>query len=267
MKRLAIASSLLLVILSPAALAQAKTEASEMPYSGAPCTASGGIAASAPQVASFTAFDKALRSALKRQDVDALAFLVRFPLSVNSGKGTILIPDAFSLGGHFADIFPAKLRDLVGATLPEDFICRYDEGLGYRQGVIWVSTVGPKFAVDTVNLPDAAQTLPTPTLEYTCETKTHRIVVDELEGGKYRYRSWDKPKDLTESPNVDLKTGELSVDGTGVCSVPVYSFKKGDVVYSVNAGLGCSDGSEPAKATGQLIVNIAGKDAAPAWCF
>jgi hypothetical protein len=115
MKRLALFLSFF--ALSVAAVSQARHEVSEMPYSGAPCTDSGGVPPSADQVAEFKRFDTELRSALVRNDTAALAFLVDFPLRVNTSKGTLLIPDAKSLDGHYSEIFTPEVRDRVLATI------------------------------------------------------------------------------------------------------------------------------------------------------
>jgi hypothetical protein len=265
MKRIALA--LVLSLLAFAGVAQTNTEVSDMPYAGAPCTGDGGIKASSDQIAVFSRFDSALRSAVKRNDVRALAFLVNFPLKVNTSKGTLLIPDARSLGGHYAEIFSPQVRSQVLATDPGDYICRYDEGLGYKAGVIWVSTNGHKFSLDSVNAADLHAKSDMPTLTYTCETKTHRISIEDLNNGKYRYRSWNKPKELSEPPDVEVSDGKLHFEGTGVCSYGVYSFTKGNVEYTVSQGLGCTNGSEPKNATGDLHVTVAGKDITQAWCF
>ena len=267
MKALAFAAVLSFLALPIPALSQSNTEASDMPYSGAPCTAEGGIKPSARQVALFNRFDAALRSALKRNDVAAVAFLTHFPLEVNTNKGTLLIPDAQSLSGHYAEIFPAEIRSTILATGPDDYICRYDEGLGYKTGAIWVSTNGERFTLQSVNTPDLYAKTNKPALIYTCETKTHRISVEELDGDKFRYRSWNKPKELSDAPDVDIPTGALHFEGTGICSYAVYSFKKGNAEYNVDQGLGCTAGHEPVKATGNLTVTVDGKQVTDTPCF
>lgn len=266
MSRIALALLLPLFMFLGAAKCQVNS-ASEMPYAGAPCTAGGGVKPSSEQTAIFTRFDSALRSALKRNDTAALAFLVNFPLRVNTNKGTLLIPDARSIDGHYAEIFPPELRNQVLTTGPDDYICRYDEGLGYKAGVIWVSTDGNKFRLDSVNSPDLHAKSDKPTLLYTCETKTHRISIEDLKNGKFRYRSWNKPKELSETPDLEISDGTIHLEGTGICSYGVYSFTKGNAEYTVNEGLGCTDGTEPKQATGDLHVTVAGKDVTQAWCY
>jgi hypothetical protein len=265
--RSAVAILVSVFALSSAAVSQSPTKVSDMPYSGAPCTGSGGISPSAQQVAIFTRFDAELRSALEQNDTAALAFLVGYPLRVNTNKGTLLIPDAESLDGHYSEIFTPEVRSEVLATVTDDYICRYDEGLGYKRGIIWVSTDGHRFTLGTVNLRDQQAESKKSALIFACETKTHRIAIDELEGGGFRYRSWNKPKSLSAAPDVDLAHGKQEFEGTGVCSHPVYTFRSGQVVYQVEGGLGCTEGSEPAKATGHLSVTVGGKRVTDDWCF
>lgn len=268
MKRIGLALFLSFFALAVAAKSQTTANVSQMPYAGAPCTGDGGIKPSAQQIAMFHSFDSALRSALKRNDATALAFLVNFPLRVSTSKGTLLIPDAESLSGHYVEIFPPELREQVLSTGLGDYICRYDEGLGYKRGAIWVSTDGHKFGLDAVNTADSSSVKSDkPTLIYTCETKTHRISIEDLNNGKYRYRSWNKPKELSEPPDLQISDGTLHFEGTGICSYGVYSFTKGNVEYTVDQGLGCTDGTEPKHATGELYVTMAGKDVTKAWCF
>ena len=267
MKRIVLVLALSSFALAVAAKSQTNSAISEMPYAGAPCTGDGGIKASADQTAAFRRFDSALRSAVKRNDVAALAFLVNFPLRVNTSKGTLLIPDAESLDGHYRDIFPPEVRNEVLTTGPDDYICRYDEGLGYKTGVIWVSTDGKRFTLWSVNEPGLHAKLDHLALVYTCETKAHRISIEDLNNGKYRYRSWDKPKELSEKPDIEISDGTLHFEGTGVCSYGVYSFRNGNAEYTIDQGLGCTDGSEPKNATGDLHVTVAGKDVTQAWCF
>ena len=257
------AAVLLLLALPFPACAQ-----SDMPYAGAPCTAAGGIKPSAAQVANFKRFDSALRAALRQNNVAALAFLISFPLRVNTGKGTLMIPDAQSLSGHYAEIFPQRVRDAVLATKDDDYICKYDEGLGYMNGWLWVSTNKGKFTVDTVNAGGERPNTGKLALAYTCETRTHRIVIDEsADGNDVRFRSWNKPRPVTAAPDVDLSKGEKTYEGTGVCAYPLYTFKTQNVVYEVQSEMGCTEGSEPKKATGHLSVTIGDKQVTDDWCF
>lgn len=251
---------------SATCIAQAAKQ-SDMPYSGSPCTSGGGISPSPQQIEVFKTFDNSFRDALKRNNKAELAFLVHFPLRVNTSKGTILIPDAQSLAGHYDEIFPPFVRDAVLSTTAADYTCRYDEGLGYKAGAVWASTDGYSFGLDAVNTVTKSADSDTWQLAYTCETKTHRIVIDEKDDSLARYRSWNKPKPLSTEPDVNLTNGQKSFEGTGVCSYPMYTFKAGNVTYEVDGALGCTDGSEPKRATGHLLVTIGADKVTDSYCF
>lgn len=196
-----------------------------------------------------------------------MSFLVHFPLRVNTDKGSLLIPDAESLGGHFQEIFPLGVRTNILDTNEADYICRYDEGIAYKGGVAWVQDLDGRTGLWSINLPTVSGKTASSKLAYSCETKTNRIVVDEASNGDVRYRSWNKPKPLTASPDVDVAHGKMTFQGTGVCAYPSYTFTVGNVIYEVQGGLGCTDGSEPAKATGHLSVTIGGKQVTDVWCY
>jgi hypothetical protein len=270
MKSSAFVITLVVSLLSSVACGQTKAKVSEMPYAGAPCTAIGGIGPSAAQVANFRRFDGALRAALKQRNATALSFLVRFPLRVNTGKGTIMVPDAQSLSGHFAEVFPPQVREAVIDTKDDDYICKYDEGLAYMNGWVWASMGKDGFRVDVVN---AGGEAPKSTgglhLAYTCESRKHRIVIDaSADGNDVRYRSWNKPKAVTDKPDVDLSHGVKAYEGTGVCAYTTYTFKTKNVVYEVDAGLGCGPADEAkTKATGSYSVTIDGTEAGGGDCF
>jgi len=221
----------------------------------------------------FERFNREFISAIQRKDASALAFLIKFPLRVNTSRGTIDIEDAESLAGHFDQVFTSRTREDILST-GTNSICRYDEGISYGRGAAWISnsdTVEPKngrpmIALYVVNVMDDPPA-PLPRLVYTCRTEKHRITIDELPKDKFRYRSWDQHKPLSDPPDLDLTNGTVRFEGTGVCATPTYSFHRGDTDFEVNQGLGCTDGSDPKEATGHLTVKISGKTVTDTWCF
>jgi|GEM_PF-3499257 len=231
--------------------------------SSGPCNAAMSGRTPATSFNSFQRFDAELRSAVARQDPAALAFLVAFPLRVNMQKGTILIPDSESLAGHFQEIFPAAIREQILATKNGEYICR-DEGIGYRTGVIWVAESERGYALTVVNGVDTKGVSKEPRLVFTCETPTHRIAIDELADGKVRYRSWDKPKPLTGTPDIEVANGKQDFEGHGVCAYATYTFAKGNVVYEVEGASAC--GESNAKDNGSLSVTVNGKQVTSVAC-
>jgi hypothetical protein len=217
----------------------------------------------------FDRFDKELRTAIRQQDTLALAFLVKFPLTVNDAGGSIAINDAEALKTHFQEIFPQAVRNEILKDPEDDPACNAF-GVGYGSGVIWVNATERGYAIEVVNrdaVPPIRTNWNAPKVNYICQTKTHRIAVDTMQGGTIRYRAWKKPKSLTEPPDLELKNGVASWEGSDICSVPVWKFKNGSTTYSVYGRLGCTDGSEPKDATGSLEISIGDNDTPAQWCY
>ena len=235
-----------------------------------PCNA---MTASSKNFLTFEKFDKELRVALTRQDAVALAFLVNFPLRVNDAGGTISIDDAAALKTHFQEVFTPAVRKEILSEKNDNVGCPNDEGIGYARGVIWVNASERGYAIQVVNRdavpPFKMSNWNTPKINFICQTQTHRIVVDTVAGGNLRYRAWNKPRPLSNAPDLVMTKGDGTVEGTNVCAYPVYTFKNGGTEYKVEGGLGCwgyADGA-PTDATGQLEVTVKDKPAVDAWCY
>ncbi len=216
----------------------------------------------------FDRFDKELRLALTNQDALALSFLVQFPLKVNEASGTIHINDAGALKAHFQDVFPAELRKGVLGDKDGKTNCGA-EGLMYGPGLLWVQP-GPRgYGLYVVNRGAVGpENDKRERIDYTCQTLSHRIVIDTLANGTLRYRSWNKPKLLTEAPDLELTRGEQTFEGSNVCAIPIYSFKNGTATYTVEAGMGCdAEADTPKDATGSLVVGVGKKRNVSTSCF
>jgi len=219
----------------------------------------------------FDQFDRELRIAIGREDAVALAFLVRFPLRVNDVAGSISINDAAALKTHFQQVFTSEVRKQIMGEKLDNLGCN-DQGLMYGPGTIWVSASERGYAITTVNrdaTPPSGNPWNVAKINFICQTPTHRIVVDTLTGGLLRYRSWKRPRAVTDTPDLEIGKGDASFEGTGLCAYPVYLFKNGDAVYRVQGALGCygdSDGP-PKGATGRLEVTVASKPASESWCY
>jgi hypothetical protein len=139
--------------------------------------------------------------------------------------------------------------------------------------VIWVNASERGYAIWSVNRdavpPYSLNKWSTQTINYICQTQTHRIVVDRVAGGVLRYRSWNKPRSITERPDLEIRKGEGTFEGTDVCAFPVYTFKNGTTVYRVDGDLGCWGHAEgaPEDATGRLEVTVADNKTTNRWCY
>ena len=230
-----------------------------------PCNA---MTAKSKNFLAFDKFDKELHAAITRQDAVALAFLVKFPLRVNDAGGTISIDDAAALKTHFQEVFTPAVRKEILNEKNDNVGCNA-EGIGYARGVIWVNASERGYAIWSVNR-DAVPPYPTNNwttskINYICQTQTHRIVVDIVAGGELRYRAWNKPRPLTEVPDLEIAKGDGTFEGTNVCAIPIYTFKKDAAVYRVEGGMGCDSG--PNDATGRLEVTVNDKQAVDSWCY
>jgi hypothetical protein len=237
-----------------------------------PCHAKPTEGRAAKNFLTFDQFDKELRVAITRQDAVALAFLVTFPLRVNDAGGTISLDDAAALKTHFQEVFTPAIRKEILGQKTEDLGCSV-EGVMYGRGVIWVNASERGYSIWVVNR-DSGLTQPANRwdalkIDYVCQTQMHRVVVDTVAGGVLRYRSWNKPRSVTGAPDLELKKGDGSFEGTDLCAVPIYTFKNGSATYKVEGGLGCyadSDGI-PKGATGRLEVTVADKPPTDLWCY
>ena len=65
---------------------------------------------------------------------------------------------------------------------------------------------------------------------------------------------------------MEIDNGSETFEGTGICDHSIWTFKKGDTRFDVSE-LGCTDGSEPQGAIGELDITIRGKLRQTLWCM
>lgn len=234
-----------------------------------PCHAMPSDSAAAKNFFTFDQFDKELRIALTRQDPLLLAVLVKFPLVVNDDGGSISINDPHALQTHFQEIFTPAVRKEILDDKSEKTGC-LEAGLDYGRGVIWVDASEHGYAINVVNR-DAVPPYSMksqwqiPQIQFLCQTKAHRIIINTMTDGTLRYRSWNKPRPLTDEPDLELVKGEGSFEGTQVCAIPIYTFKNGKTVYKVYGGTGCTEA--PKDATGNINLTIGDNEPQILWCY
>lgn len=220
--------------------------------------------------AEFLGFDRELRAALLKEDSVSMTVLVKYPLRVNEDGGTISIEDPAALQTRFQDLFPPPVRSAVVSQKPEELICRSD-GIGYANGSIWVNVVRqgklPRYVITSVN-PPTTGTPKTAGMEFVCRAENHRVVIDADTTGKVRYRSWNRPRALTDKPDLELPSGTSDFMGRGACAYRIWSFRSGVTEYTVEE-LGCFPNSNrpPTGATGELSVAIGGVRKSVWWCY
>ena len=225
-------------------------------------------ATGASEEETILAFHRELRLALAADDPTYLTLLSRYPLRVNDSGARIDIGDAESLYSRADTVFPEVLRSRVLDTGPNDVICN-SGGIGYGNGLLWAKVRRDgdteRFEIYSVNLPDAA-TGRFAGVRFVCRTTEFRSVVDRSADGSFRFRSWNTPRLISESPDLELLSERSDLEGTGVCAHRIFWFEDEDATYSVS-GIGCSEASPPDHAVGFFSMRSGGVEVASGWCF
>lgn len=101
-----------------------------------------------------------------------------------------------------------------------------------------------------------------------CNTTKHQVVIDrDPASDLVRYRSWNRPKERNEKPDMEAKPGEVAVEGTGNCRSTTYGFKVGNARFEVTDSVACVEGRPPENAVGQLSVFIDSQLKSEYWCL
>lgn len=216
--------------------------------------------------ATFLAFDRELRAALKAKDPLAMAFLVRYPLKLNHDDGsTTSLGNPRAIQTRFEVAFPEAVRKAVIDQGAKDLFCN-DSGIMYGSGQVWVTptTEGalPRYRIWAVNLPpgdEGAVKAGEPALEFVCDTEELRAAVNSNADGVYHYRAWTKPHFVLDPPDVEVKTGKIRSEGTGPCAYSIWTFESGDSEISVSE-LGCTEGPVDDDMKGYLTERIHDKE-------
>jgi len=221
-------------------------------------------------------FDSDLRLAMRVEDPTPLYFLVAWPLQVNEeGGGVIYIGNPAALDARVKDVFGEETRLAIIRTGPSDVLCR-DSEVGYANGWVWASLDNaaerPRFRISVVNrAPKEAYHYGEDVWRprFLCETKGHRVSVDQNGSGTLRYRSWNQTARLDGPPSLTLLHGSESFFGAGKCLAKKWTFANGGVSYTLFEP-GCGDGSEPTASKGRLVVEGLKGGRGPIsrqWCY
>lgn len=212
----------------------------------------------------FASFSRELNTAIKEQDAGKVALMVIYPLRVNDERGSYYVRDAESLQGRFTDIFTPAVEEAIATQKIDSSNC--DPGrFMYGPGYVWVALTGRQYAIETVNVPGKDENRNTVgRIRVTCRTDEYRVIIDVGESGKLRLRAWQKAQSLMQKPDIELHDGRESIEGTGSCAYPIWSFNDGGKRLSIE-GLGCFGDSKspPPDATGQFTSSTG----ATSWCF
>lgn len=221
----------------------------------------------------FLNFDRVLRKAIQDGDAATAAMLSDYPLGVHKGPASISIDTPVTFQSQFDEIFPDYVRKTILSEKPEQLSCNW-EGVMYGNGVVWVSLTGEantsRYRIATINLQEPVKDSKAPQkrkVDYVCVTDKHYVVIDDEDNKHYRYRAWRGSRALDEKPDMEIATGTLGSEGSGLCAYDIWKFKTGDTEFDV-MGMGCGGDNpdEPKDASGQLQVLIKDELKQSEWC-
>ena len=193
----------------------------------------------------FLRFDHELRVALSKQDAAIMSLLVGYPLAINGEGAPSRSVVRVLLQARFEDIFPPAIRSAVVDEPVDSVWCSY-RGIMYGHGQVWVEvTKQGRYQISTINLPRSeGAPVEGAKLDFVCDAEEHRVVIDLDTEGTPRYRAWNKPRSLTEPPDLEIATGTKDYEGTGPCAHPIWRFEAGESMYTLSTG-GCFADSNP----------------------
>jgi hypothetical protein len=222
----------------------------------------------AKETKTFLAFDREFRSALSNQDAGMMALLVKYPFRINDDRGSYYLQDARSLQSRFKEIFSPAVRDVVLKQRPGAVWCSYS-GIMYGDGGVWVGFTN-EYKVETINLPEDHHSLQTlaDKVKFACDPDDRRVIVDVVGTGKPRYRVWNKPRSLTEKPDMQILEGKEDSEGSGPCRYTSWTFTSATTNLVIRELGECYEDSHqpPSDAKGALDVSAAGQPDASSWC-
>jgi len=204
----------------------------------------------------------ALQRAILAIDKQAVAKMVDYPLPVLFGRKSVSIKDATQFIQAYDQIFIPPMLDEISAAIPHHMFT--DEDGALMTSTIWLDDSGKLASIDVIGGPEEDRNIYE--TNYICDTTKLHIVIDSKADEVPRYRAWVKPHPLTVKPDMEIDSGSETVEGTGVCDHSIWSFKKGDTQFEVSQ-LGCTEGSEPSGAVGQLEITIRGELKETLWCM
>lgn len=213
----------------------------------------------------FLAFDQELRAALDTEDTVALSLLVDFPLQVNgTSGGSIAIVGPSTLQARFREAFPEAVRAAVANQKVDEIFCNWT-GLMYGNGLVWVSEIGHRYAVRSINIPppSTGRRSDPDQIARVCDAEKHRFVVKN--GGQVL--GWTKPRSLQIEPDIDA-VASTRYEGTGLCAHAVWTFDFEETTFTLS-GLGCSSDADPPPdhANGSLVFVDPDGKTVHSWCY
>jgi hypothetical protein len=176
-------------------------------------------------------------------DRKALANSVSYPLQRKVPLSSIDNPKQF-LEAYDEIVDEKFTKSISTSKVSTDWSEMGYRGIMFQNGTLWLDEDGRISAInyetekgkrkrtelieaDKQKLHDSLRNFVEPVLEW--ETAKYRIRIDQIDIDKFRYAAWPVQKKPSEKPDLILKNGILTFDGSG--GNHHYDFKSGDVLY------------------------------------
>lgn len=194
---------------------------------------------------------------IKNKDIDKLDSIISYPI-----QRPYPIPPISTkqeLKNRYSEIFDDSLAILiVNSNIKEDWSDVGWRGIMLHNGIVWIDYDGRLITTNYTSDKEKAieekwikyeKELPYPYLKdfkkpiHTIETDKFIVRVDLLENEKYRYASWSIDSDISSKPDLVLKNGEWSSDGSG--GNHHFTFTNGKYSYVIYVNVLGSDETPP----------------------
>lgn len=194
----------------------------------------------------------------KNNDREEIALLVSYPLKREYPIPGVKDREKFLI--RFDEIFDSKLIAMIVNSNPsEDWSAMGWRGIMLGNGSVWIDYDGTLLAVnyqsaaevkmkatliesEKANLHSSVKKFNNPICILL--TKKHRIRIDEMPNGKYRYASWEIESKMSDKPDLIVQNGEYVPEGSG--GNHHYAFKNGKYSYECGILILGEDDSAPA---------------------
>ncbi len=186
---------------------------------------------------------KKIVTVVASNDRKALANLVSYPLQRKVPLASIDNPKQF-LEAYDEIVDEKFIKSISMSKASTDWSEMGWRGIMFQSGALWLDEDGKITAInyqteigkrkrselieaDKQKIHDSLRNFVEPVLEW--ETAKYRIRIDQIDIDKFRYAVWPVKKKSSEKPDLVLKNGTLTFDGSG--GNHHYDFKSGEVLY------------------------------------